>query len=284
MHRAKVGSKTHPGVTVVIESTGEEGMHQSRSKTVLAAVVLLAVAPWGQAIAEDPVSNPIDHGFLSLSYEEMRMEKRDKGFDLIFVAPGAFERIGDYEAVMIDQPEIWIDGGSDYPGTKPDYLKAIVDLIRDELTGALIRGGHDVVEAPGPNVAFIRIALTDLYLKKKPGKQTRGYTSINSDSPERILKTMLKYFDVVEMALQLEVVDLDTEELLGAIVIQRGERDMHSGKYDQRLDFAEFLDVVEEYAGRLRCRFANGRLPKDEWMDCITLSGQGVATLATRAD
>ena len=93
---------------------------------------------------------------------------------------------------------------------------------------------------------------------------------------------MLKYFDVVEMALQLEVVDLDTEEVLGAVVIQRGERDSKTdGEYDQRLDFAEFLDVVGEYADRVRCRFDNGKLPREEWIDCAAQPGQAAARVAT---
>jgi hypothetical protein len=244
-------------------------------------MVFLAAIDAAQPVsAEAHVRDPVDRGFLSLSYEDMRMESREKGFDLIYVAPGAFERVGDYDGVIIDQPEIWVDRKSDYPGTKADYLKAIVDLVRDKLAGALIRGGHDVVEAPAPNVAFMRVALTDLFLKKKPGKKTLGYTSIGTESPEAIMRTMLDYFDVVEVALQLEVVDLDTEELLGAIVIKRGERGGRGVQSDQRLDFAEFLDVVDEYAGRVRCRFDNGRLPKDEWVDCTAPPEPALTRLA----
>jgi hypothetical protein len=94
------------------------------------------------------------------------------------------------------------------------------------------------------------------------------------------MRTMLDYFDVVEVALQLEVVDLDTEELLGAIVIKRGERGGRGVQSDQRLDFAEFLDVVDEYAGRVRCRFDNGRLPKDEWVDCTAPPEPALTRLA----
>ncbi len=237
----------------------------------LAAVLLLAACPMPAIVYADHAKFPVDHGFLSVEYEDMEIVERDKGFDLVYIAPGAFEAIGNYVAVMIDQPEVWIDRKSDYPGSKPDYLKAIVDLVRDMLAGALIRGGHDVVEAPGPNVAFMRIALTDLHLKKKPGRATVGYTSIGSASPEELIESMLENFDVVDMALQLEVVDLETEELLGAIVVRRGERTGTKGQFDGRLDFAEFLAIVESYAGRVRCRFDNGRLPKDQWVDCAQL-------------
>lgn len=257
-------------------------MSEGRVMAMAAALVLLAATGWIQsAVAESHWKFPVDQGFLSLNYEDMELAPRDKGFDLIYVAPGAFERVGEYDGIMIDQPEVWVDRTSDYPGTKADYLKAIVDVVRDRLAGTLIRGGHDVVEAPGPRVAFMRVALTDLYLKKKPGKRTSGYTAIGPESPEKIIQNMLKYFDVVEMALQLEVVDLETEDLLGAIVIQRGERDSRTdGEYDQRLDFAEFLDVVGEYADRVRCRFDNGKLPRDEWIDCTAQPGPAAARVA----
>ncbi|MFW2403931.1 MAG: DUF3313 family protein [Gammaproteobacteria bacterium] len=249
---------------------------------VLAALALSLIGlGWlPSAAAEAHLRDPIDRGFLSLDYDEMRTEPREKGFDLIYIAPGAFERLGEYEGVMIDQPEVWIDRTSDYPGTKADYLKAIVDLIRDKLAGALIRGGHDVVEAPGPRVAFVRVALTDLYLKKKPGKKTGGYTAIGAQTSEEMMQTMLKYFDVVEVAFQLEVVDLETEEILGAAVIKRGERGRTGKASDQRLDFGEFLAVVDEYVGRVRCRFDNGKLPRDEWVDCTALSPQALTRLA----
>ena len=95
---------------------------------VLALALSLIGFGWTQpATAEAYARDPIDRGFLSLDYEAMRMEPREKGFDLIYIAPGAFERLGEYGAIMIDQPEIWIDRKSDYPGTKADYLKAVVD-------------------------------------------------------------------------------------------------------------------------------------------------------------
>jgi len=244
-------------------------------------LLILVSGSWVQtASAEAHIRDPIDRGFLSLDYDQMRTEPRENGFDLIYIAPGAFERLADYDGVMIDQPEVWIDRTSDYPGTKADYLKAIVDLIRDKLAGSLIRGGNNVVEAPGPKVAYVRVALTDLYLKKKPGQQARGYTAITTQTPEEMMQTMLKYFDVVEMALQLEVVDLNTEEVLGAAVIKRGERGDKSGKNDQRLDFGEFLGVVDEYVARVRCRFDNSKLRKDEWVDCTALPAQALTRLA----
>ena len=79
-------------------------------------------------VMADQAAFPVDEGFLSIAYEDMRIVERPAGFDLVHVAPGAFEKLANYEGIIIDQPEIWIDRQSGYPGAQPDYLKAIADL------------------------------------------------------------------------------------------------------------------------------------------------------------
>jgi len=214
----------------------------------------------------DQAAFPVDEGFLSIAYDDMRIVERPAGFDLVHVAPGAFEKLANYEGIIIDQPEIWIDRQSGYPGAQPDYLKAIADLVRDTLVGRLVKGGNDIVTIPGPNVMFMRIAITDLHLEKKKG-EVFVYQPIGLASEEEILRTLLRKVDIIELAFQMEFVDSVTEELLGAIVIRRGEL-KQSKAADGRLDFDEFWAIVDEYADRVRCRFDNAQLPKDEWVDC----------------
>lgn len=216
----------------------------------------------------DHAAFPVEHGFLSVPYKDMRVIERPGGFDLAHIAPGAFERLAEYDGIIINQPEIWIDPKSSYPGGQPDYLKAIVDLVRDTLIGRLLRGGHHIVEVPGPNVLFMRIAVTDLYLKKKQGKIIVPQP-IGSTGNEEILRTLIENVDIIELALQMELVDSVTEELLGAVVIRRGELKKGKKGADGRLDFTEFWEIVEEYADRVRCRFDNAKRPKDEWKDCV---------------
>ena len=230
-------------------------------------MAVCAVVP-GLALAVE-AAFPVDRGFLSIAYEDMRVVERPAGFDLVHVAPGAFEKLADYDGIIIDQPEIWIDRQSRYPGAQPDYLKAVADLVRDTLVGRLVKGGNNVVDYPGPNVLFMRIAITDLYLKRKKG-EVIVYQPIGSVSDEELLRTLLKKVDIIELAFQMEFVDSVTEELLGAIVIRRGELKKRKAT-DGRLDFNEFWGIVDEYADRVRCRFDNAKLPKDEWVDCASV-------------
>jgi hypothetical protein len=237
------------------------------NQPIVKLFVLLTICAFvSVSAAAEKEAFPVDSGFLSIAYEEMRIVERPSGFDLVHLSPGAFEKLSDYDGVIIDQPEIWVDRHSGYRGTQPDYLKAIADLVRDTLVSRLVKGGNDVVEIPGPNVLFIRIAITDLYLRKKKG-EVFVYQPIGSVSEEEMLRIMLKKIDIIELAFQMEFVDSVTEELLGAIVIRRGELKQRKAA-DGRLDFAEFWAIVDEYADRVRCRFDNAKVPKDEWVDC----------------
>ncbi len=219
-------------------------------------------------VSADDVAFPVEHGFLSVAYEDMRVIERPGGFDLTYIAPGAFEKLADYDGIIVDQPEIWIDRQSKYLGTQPEYLKAVVESVRQTLVGQLIRGGNNVVEVPGPNVLFMRIAVTDLYLRKKKGAVVI-YQPIGTLSDAQLLRTLLKKVDILELAFQMELVDSVTENPLGAIVIRRGELKKGAKGADGHLDFAEFWAIVDEYAQRVRCRFDNAKRPKEEWADCL---------------
>ena len=78
-----------------------------------------------------------------------------------------------YNKFMIPPMEIWIHADSEYKGVQPDKLKAISDGFRKILVDAL-DDGYPIVEEPGPGVAVLRIALTDVRLLKK--KLMKWYT------------------------------------------------------------------------------------------------------------
>jgi hypothetical protein len=245
------------------------------SRSPLNAVYLLAVylVLSGPALAES-VGPPVQEGFLSVDLAAFEVIEEPGGIDLVFVAPGAFEKLGEYEGMMIDQPEIWIDDDSPYGGEKPDNLKALADLVRDRLIGRMVRAGYSVVELPGPGVVYFRIALTDLYLMEREEKLT-DYTEINPAS--KSARELMEKVDIIEMVLQAELLDSVTNELLGAIVISRGAR-AREGQPQQSMNLEEFQVVIREYGARIRCRFDNGKRPKEEWIDCSDTQARVRAT------
>lgn len=90
----------------------------------------------------------------------------DGSADYRYVAPGAEDKLIDYFAVMIDQPEIFIAPDSAYKGVKPRQLDALADALRAGIASALSRNLY-IVEQPGENVMYMRVAITNLKLKRK---------------------------------------------------------------------------------------------------------------------
>ncbi len=126
------------------------------------------------------------------------------------------------------------------------------------------------MEEPGPGVLYIRVALTDLYLKKEK-RGILGYTpagaviKLGADA----IRDMLSKIDIIEAAIQLEFQDSVTGEVIGAIIIKRGARkDKETGQKLMRYDFKEFRLEMQYYGGRLACSLDNARAPEAQQVDC----------------
>ncbi len=214
---------------------------------------------------------PVESEFLSVDQDQLTLlVEEEGGVDLIYRAPTAFERLAKYNKLMIDQPEIWLDPDSEYRGTKPDHIKAIADLIREKLTERLISRGYEVVDEPGPDVIYMRVALTDLYLKKEK-RGIWAYTpagavvQLGADQ----VRDMMSKIDIIEMALQGEILDSESGEVLLAAIIKRGARkDKATGQKLVRIDFDEFSAIVQEYGARVACSLDNARNPESRWIEC----------------
>ena len=116
-----------------------------------------------------------DIGFLT-DYSLLKTRQGDM-VNRVYIVPNAIERLKDYDAVLVDQPEIFISPDSKYKGAKPDQLKQLADTARLAMMERLEAGGYTVADGPGPGVLYMRWAIADLYLKKKK----RGLLSFKSD-------------------------------------------------------------------------------------------------------
>lgn len=207
-------------------------------------------------------------GFLS-DYSKLTPVQSATGTnDLVYIAPGALERAVDYKAVMVDQPEIHFSADSEYRGMKPEDLAALASIMRETATKKLEAGNYKVVEQPGKDVLFVRVALTELYMKKKQ-RGVLAYTPIGAVAKvgTDALKETLDKVDIIEMTFEAELADSMSKDVLAELVVQSGGRKTE-GQKEQRMDMAEFRAHINEYASRLRCRLDNGKLPKAENIDC----------------
>jgi hypothetical protein len=233
----------------------------------LLVCLLLGFTP---ALAE-VAAFPVEEGFLAIGIDQMNIRREEEGgIDLIYAPEGVYERIAAFDKIMVDQPEIFIDQDSKYRGIKPDNAKAVADLIRMAIIDKVTERGYEVVDQPGPGVLYFRMAVTDLYLKMKMRNYT-GYTpaGVVTRLMEDKARDMMSKVDIIELALQVEMQDSETEEVLAAIIIKRGARkDKKAGQKEQRLEFGEFREIVRMYGGQLACRLDNTKKPESEQIDC----------------
>ena len=227
--------------------------------TIIGAVLIMAFGLANLASAQD-----YDKTFLS-DYSKLQATPlpNNAGTDLIYLPPGVFDRLSKYNTVMVDEPEVLISPKSDYKGAKPTDLAAIGGMVRKDVTDALKAGGYGVVDSSGPDLLYVRMAVTDLSLKRKK-RGILGYTPVGFVVKAGVDATrdMMGKYDIMGVTIQAEITDSASKEVLAEFVALRGNN-------DKRLEFKDFNADVEGFASRLRCRLDNAHVPAAQQIDCL---------------
>lgn len=207
-----------------------------------------------------------DQSFLS-DYSKLQPRTAGTISDLAYIAPEGHARLTNFDGVAVDQPEILISPTSDYKGGKPEDMALIAEHIRANLTQHLTAGGYKIAEEPGPRILLLRMALTDLEMKKKK-RRLLAYTPIGAvvKAGADAMKDALDKVDITGMTLQGELLDGQTGEVLAALVVPRGKP---PGGKEMRMDFDELDALVGEYGARLRCSLDNARVTAEKQVNCL---------------
>jgi hypothetical protein len=219
----------------------------------------LTITAFGSALAQDIQSSD----FLS-DYSQLK-KSSDEYMDYTYLAPDAPNKMGKYSAVMIDQPEIFIAPNSKYKGMKPDDMKALADAFRTSMAQSL-SATYMIVDQPGPNVLYLRFAISNLQLKKKK-KRLLGYTPIGlvaGAAKSALTSDITKKIDLKGLTMEMEVLDSNSEEQLAALMETR------SGKKDEPASWAELEALIAVYSQRVRCRLDNARVAEENRVDCLS--------------
>lgn len=190
----------------------------------------------------------------------------DNPFDEMYIAPGALTEVARYTAIMVDQPELFIHPDSKYKGMKPDDMKVIADALRDAITNEL-KDAYKVVDAPGANVLYVRMAVGDLWLqKKKRGILSYTPAGFIIHGAKNLAKEVTEKIDLKNMKIEGEVLDSQNLEQLAAMTTSRGSL---SGKSETEATSWDELNGLFGVVGkRLRCRLDNSHKPESEWTKC----------------
>ena len=229
-------------------------MNRKAKSLLFGAAILTATV----VMAEELVQS----GFMT-DYSQLQKISDDTA-DYRYVTEGAEERVGKYNALMIDQPEIFLAADSPYRGAKPKQMVALAEAFRAGLISALSEDFY-IVEKPGENVMYVTLAISNLRLTKKK-KSILGYTPIGlvGGAVQGAATTdIAKKANLQDLIIEIEVFDSVTEERLVAVIDHRGE-----GK-ENPTNWEELEQAALAYGLLARCRLTNARLPEDSRVDCF---------------
>lgn len=209
-------------------------------------------------------------GFLS-DYSVL-VRTSDDGNVLLFLKDGAVERFAEYDSMIVDEPELFIDPESKYKGMKASTMTELAKGIRASITEGLGET-FGITETPGPKVLYLRVAASRLFVMKEKRKLL-GYTPIGAVAGgiKGAVSDFVDKNTLVEMTLEVELQDSESGEVLGAAIMSRGQRkdrelDLEEEPADwERLDFA-----FHALGQRLGCRLNNTRVAEAERSDCLQI-------------
>jgi len=219
----------------------------------------LTMTAFGSAIAQDFQSS----GFLS-DYSQLT-QSSDAYMDYTYLAEGAPGKMVNYSAVMIDQPEIFVAANSKYKGMKPDDMKQLADAFRASMAASLSTT-YMIVDQPGPNVLYVRFAISNVQLKKHK-KGLLGYTPIGlvaGAAKSAMTSDFTKKIDLKGLTMEMEILGSNGEEQLAALLETR------SGKKDEPASWAELEALITVYSQRVACRLDNARRTEESRIDCLS--------------
>jgi hypothetical protein len=214
---------------------------------------------FGSAVAQDIHSSD----FLS-DYSKLK-QSSDAHMDKTYLVEGAQDKMVNYSAVMIDQPEIFVAANSKYKGMKPDDMKQLADSFRAAMAASLSTT-YMIVDQPGPNVLYVRFAISNVQLKKHK-KGLLGYTPIGlvaGAAKSAMTSNVTKKIDLKGLTMEMEILDSISEEQLAALL------ETPSGKKDDPVSWVELEALITVYGQRLACRLDNARRAEENRVDCLS--------------
>ncbi len=189
-----------------------------------------------------------------------------------YVAPGAMDRLANYDSVMVDEPEVFISEDTRYRGAKADQLKQLADTVRLTMMERLEAGGYAMADEAGPSVIYMRWAITNLFLRKKK-RGILSFTPLGAvvhATRQAAVRDLWKKIDIVEIGVEIEFLDSVSGEQLAAVVVLRGARE--TDEQERELVSWEELDALMQTLGeRVRCNLDNSKLEVADRQDCAQI-------------
>ena len=216
-------------------------MKAFKTLTISLMALSFLLASIGIAVSEDKHS-----GFMD-DYPTFEADKDRKGAK-IYKKPGV--SLKNYTKITIAPIEIWIAPDSKYKGINPEDLKAVADTFRAAIVAEL-EPAYPVVSKPGPGVLGLRIAITDVFTKKKK-RGLLGYTPIGFVAKGVKDLTVGPAVSLVDAMIEIEMLDSQTNERIGALIDRQSAS--KEKKKKKKTSWEEIESTLKFYAKRFRGR------------------------------
>jgi len=213
-----------------------------------------------------------DNDFLT-DYSLLKENEDARFTDRLYKIPDLDQRLGDYNSIMVDQPEIFIAADSKYKGAKGDQLKALADIARLSTIARLEAGGFNVVDTPNSDTLYVRWAITDLYLQKKK-RGILSYTPLGMvvhTTKSAATRDLGKKIDIVELRLELELTDVVTGEIIAAGITHKQGFRKRKGEKADVVSWQELEALFDTVGERFSCTLSNVRRSDEEDVNCATI-------------
>jgi len=205
-------------------------------------------------------------GFLD-DYSKLRPAPQLEKIDFVYMSDDFHAKIAAAKAIIIPPPVFFVAADSKYKGINPDDIKVITEGLRQRLIDAFA-DGYQIASNAGPNTIELRMAMSNIHLKKKKRTPLIGYLPqvyIATSAKRAMFDDFREKVDLRDVIIEAEILDAESGRAVGQIVMLVGD-----SRNKKRFASWEELDAALNLnAARLRCRFDNAGLPENKRKNCL---------------
>lgn len=145
-----------------------------------------------------------------------------------------------YNKIMVAPLEIWLSPNSEYKGLSADQISLLNRMFQETLA-EILEPDYPLVSKPGKDVLALRVALTDVNMKKKD-RGVRGWMPpvLLYRGADALLNESLKSFELKDAQLEGVMRDSKTQEIVAARVVTGVGLEGKEMHFDGFIDFWEF--------------------------------------------
>jgi hypothetical protein len=209
---------------------------------MMIGLCLFAGAGW---TAEEEMTKS---GFLQ-DYSLLRSDDPMKAVNWVYVNVKA--DYSTYNKIMLDDVVFFISKDADYKGFE---AKELADLGKAFHMAIImnLRGAYEFTDTPGPGVMRIRVAVTNLV----PSSSVAG--TVTTIVPVGLVLSAAKkaatgsHIGMGEVAIEGEIIDAQTNEILGAVIDSKAGKKYKVGKSTSKWGHA--VDIFNTWGQNIRTR------------------------------